>query len=118
MTTSADFYHVPGKSHEPAATVSAKKKKDGMMVDAIYIGSVDVFRFDDEWAAEKVRSAVTNADDCVIGCAQAIRIRKCGCLAPSNTAESTIDLPPPRLWGEADLEQPRRQVQLLECPAW
>jgi hypothetical protein len=61
--TGGDFYAVPGKGHELAVTVSTKKKKDGLVVDAIYIGGVDVLRIDDEWAAEEVRYAMTDPND-------------------------------------------------------
>ena len=61
--TGGDFYAVPGKGHELAVTVSTKKKKDGLVVDAIYIGGIDVLRIDDEWAAEEVRYAMTEPDD-------------------------------------------------------
>lgn len=61
--TGGDFYAVPGKGHELAVTVSTKKKKDGLVVDAIYIGGIDVLRIDDEWAAEEVRYAMTDSDD-------------------------------------------------------
>jgi hypothetical protein len=60
--TGGDFYAVPGKGHELAVTVSTKKKKEGLVVDAIYIGGVDVFRIDDEWAAEKVHYGMTDPD--------------------------------------------------------
>jgi hypothetical protein len=61
--TGGDFYAVPGKGHELAVTVSTKKKKDGLVVDAIYIGGVDVLRVENEWAAQEVRHAVTDPDD-------------------------------------------------------
>lgn len=61
--TGGDFYAVPGKGHELAVTVSTKKKKEDRVVDAIYIGGVDVLRIDDEWAAEEVRYAMTDPDD-------------------------------------------------------
>ena len=61
--TGGDFYAVPGKGHELAVTVSTKKKKDGLVVDAVYIGGVDVLRVDDEWAAEEVRYVMTDPDD-------------------------------------------------------
>jgi hypothetical protein len=60
--TGGDFYAIPGKGHELAVTVSTKKKKDGFVVDAIYIGGVDVLRIDDEWADEEVRYAMTDPD--------------------------------------------------------
>ena len=61
--TGGDFYAVPGKGHELAVTVSTKKKKDGVVVDAVYIGGKDVLRVDDEWAAEATRYAMTDPDD-------------------------------------------------------
>jgi hypothetical protein len=61
--TGGDFYAVPGKGHELAVTVSAKKKNDGLVVDAIYIGDVDVFRVEDEWADVQLRYAKTDPDD-------------------------------------------------------
>ena len=61
--TGGDFYAVPGKGHELAVTVSTKNIKDGLVVDAVYIGGVDVLRVDDEWAAEEVRYVMTDPDD-------------------------------------------------------
>jgi hypothetical protein len=61
--TGSDFYAVPGKGHELAVTVSTKKKNDDLMVDAIYIGGVDVLRIDDESAAEELRYTITDPDD-------------------------------------------------------
>lgn len=46
----ADFYAVPGKGHDLAVTVSAKKKKDSFYVDAIYVGGENVLRSEqDAW---------------------------------------------------------------------
>jgi hypothetical protein len=61
--TGGDFYAVPGKGHELAVTVSTKKKKEGIVVDAIYIGGVDVLRIEDDWVAEEVRYASTDPED-------------------------------------------------------
>jgi hypothetical protein len=61
--TGGDFYAVPGKGHELAVTVSTTKKKDGLLVDAVYIGGVDVLRIDDKVSAEGVRYTITNTDD-------------------------------------------------------
>lgn len=61
--TGGDFYAVPGKGRDLAVTVSTKKKKGGLVVDAVYIGGIDVLRVDDEWATEEVRYAMTDADD-------------------------------------------------------
>jgi len=61
--TGADFHAVPGKGHELAVTVSAKKKIGGLVVDAIYVGGVDTLRIDDEWAAEEARDTMTDPDD-------------------------------------------------------
>jgi hypothetical protein len=48
--TRADFYAIPGKGHDLAVSVSTKKKIDGLFVDAIYIGGVDVLRpEEDAW---------------------------------------------------------------------
>lgn len=44
----ADFYVVPGKGHDLAVTVSAKKKKDGYIVDAIYVGGANVLRAEED----------------------------------------------------------------------
>ena len=44
----ADFYAVPGKGHDLAVSVSTKKKKDGLFVDAIYVGGVDVLRAEED----------------------------------------------------------------------
>lgn len=44
----ADFYAVPGKGHDLAVSVSTKKKKDGLLVDAIYVGGVDVLRAEED----------------------------------------------------------------------
>ena len=49
----ADFHAVPGTGHDLAVTVSAKKKKGDLVVDAIYVGSVDVLRAeDDAWDSD------------------------------------------------------------------
>jgi hypothetical protein len=37
-----DFYAIPGKGHDVSVTVSARKKKDGLFVDAVYVGGIDV----------------------------------------------------------------------------
>jgi hypothetical protein len=58
--TGGDFYAVPGKGHELAVTVSTKKKKEGVIVDAIYIGGVDVLRIENDWAAEEVKHMSTD----------------------------------------------------------
>jgi hypothetical protein len=60
--TGGDFYAIPGKGHELAVAVSTQKN-GGLVVDAVYIGGVDVLRIDDEWAAEEVRHVVTDPDD-------------------------------------------------------
>ena len=44
----ADFYAVPGKGHDLAVSVSTKKKKDGFVVDAIYVGGIDVLRAEED----------------------------------------------------------------------
>jgi Caspase domain len=61
--TNGDFYAIPGKGHELAVTVSTKKKKDGIVVDAIYIGGADVLRIEDEYAAEELRYSTTDPAD-------------------------------------------------------
>ena len=43
-----DFYAVPGKGHDLAVTVSTKSKKDGVFVDAIYVGGVNVLRAEED----------------------------------------------------------------------
>ncbi|MER9696995.1 caspase family protein [Mesorhizobium sp. M0146] len=49
----ADFYTLPGKGHDVAVSVSTKKKKEGFVVDAIYVGGVDVLRSEeDAWDTE------------------------------------------------------------------
>lgn len=48
IATRADFYAVPGKGHELAVSVSTKKKKDGLFVDAIYVGGVDLLRAEED----------------------------------------------------------------------
>ena len=40
--TGAEFHSFPGKEHDLAVTVSAKKKKDGFYIDAIYVGAANV----------------------------------------------------------------------------
>ncbi len=39
-----NFYAVPGKGQEVAVTVSTKKKKAAITIDAIYLGGVDILR--------------------------------------------------------------------------
>lgn len=56
--TGGDFYAVPGKGHQLAVTVSTKKKNDGLVVDAIYIGGIDVLRA--EGAGIKLRYSMTD----------------------------------------------------------
>jgi hypothetical protein len=63
MATGDEFYAVPGKGHELAVTVSAKEEKDGLVVDAIFIGGVDVLRIDDEWAWAEKRYVRTDSKD-------------------------------------------------------
>lgn len=60
--TGGDFHAIPGKGHEIALTVSTKRKKEGMVVDAIYIGGVDVLRVEDDWLGEDVRYSTTNPE--------------------------------------------------------
>ncbi len=49
----ADFYVLPGKGHDLAVTVSAKKKKDGLVVDAVYVDAIDILRpEEDAWDSE------------------------------------------------------------------
>jgi len=62
--TGGDFYAVPGKGHELAVTVSTKKK-DGLLVDAIYIGGHDVLRIEHAWGADEVRYASTEPKDLI-----------------------------------------------------
>jgi hypothetical protein len=46
----ADFFAVPGKGHELAVSISTVKKKGGLLVDAIYVGGVNVLRdAEDKW---------------------------------------------------------------------
>jgi hypothetical protein len=61
----ANFYVVPGKGHELAVTVSAKKKKDSYFVDAIYVVGANVLRnSEDELDSEdgKIIYSRTSAD--------------------------------------------------------
>jgi hypothetical protein len=58
--TGGDFYAVPGKGHELAVTISTKKKDDRLVVDAIYIGGVDVLCT--EWAGKEFRYSMTDPD--------------------------------------------------------
>lgn len=44
----ADFYVLPGKGHDLAVTVAAKKKKDGFFVEAIYVGGANVLRTEED----------------------------------------------------------------------
>lgn len=44
----ADFYAVPGKGHDLAVSISTKKKKDGLVVDAIYVGGANVMRAEED----------------------------------------------------------------------
>ena len=49
----ADFHAVPGKGHELAVAVSAKKHKGSLVVDAIYVGGADVLRpKEDAWDSD------------------------------------------------------------------
>lgn len=61
----ADFYTLPGKGHEVAVTVSARKK-DGYLVDAVYVGGVNVLRpEEDAWDnadGEKFYSGISAGD--------------------------------------------------------
>jgi hypothetical protein len=60
--TGGDFYAVPGKGHALAVTISSKKTKDGIVVDAIYIGGVNVLQIEDQWSGFEVRNAVITPD--------------------------------------------------------
>jgi hypothetical protein len=44
------FYALPGKGHELAVTVSTKREVDRVVVDAVYVGAVNVLRPEDEEA--------------------------------------------------------------------
>lgn len=63
QATGGDFYAVPGKNHELAVTVSTKKQKSEVVIDAIYIGGKDVLRIEDEWDSAEVRYASTDPRD-------------------------------------------------------
>jgi hypothetical protein len=59
----ADLYVVPGKGHDLAVSVSTKKKKDGLFVDAIYVGGVDVLRAEeDAWDTGDGKPVYTRID--------------------------------------------------------
>jgi Caspase domain len=54
LAANADLYVVPGKGHDLGVTVSTTKKKNGVRIDAIYIGGVDVLKVgDDTWETDK-----------------------------------------------------------------
>jgi hypothetical protein len=46
----ADFYVLLGKEHELSVTVATRKKKEGIVVEAVYVDGVDVLRGEkDAW---------------------------------------------------------------------
>ena len=50
IAAGGDFFVIPGKGHDLAVTVSANKKKGNYLVDAIYVGGVNVLReAEDPW---------------------------------------------------------------------
>lgn len=50
LAAGGDFHAIPGKGHDLAVTVSAKTRDDKLVVEAIYIGGINVLRADaDGW---------------------------------------------------------------------
>lgn len=53
VAAGGDFYALPGKGHELAVTVRARKRKDAFTVEGVFVDGVDVLRAeDDAWAGE------------------------------------------------------------------
>jgi len=58
-----DFYVLPGKGHELAVTVSAKKKKDAHYVDAVWIDGKNVLGFESSaWGDDNVTYGASGAE--------------------------------------------------------